>query len=244
MRHEARGFIPLEARSSGAADTKRVLPLTGFTLIELMVVLAIIVVITAIAITSQSAFNKSIILANTAYDVALTLRSAESYGLGSRAAGTVANAGYGVHFERGTPNTITLFADLYPGPGPSSANNCHPVSDPNVPSALPGNCRYDASQGERVTSFLLGNGITVSDFCVHNNGWSCATTGNQSLSSLDIVFSRPNPDPFISWNGQVYFVTSPPTDAACMTLTSPSGGFRYVSVAASGEITANDTSCP
>ena len=45
----------------------------GFTLIELMVVLAIIVVITTVVLTSQSSFNKSLILANTSYDIALSL---------------------------------------------------------------------------------------------------------------------------------------------------------------------------
>ena len=47
----------------------------GFTLIELLIVLAIIATVTTIALSSQSNFNKTLILANTAYDIALTLRS-------------------------------------------------------------------------------------------------------------------------------------------------------------------------
>lgn len=210
----------------------------GFTLIELMVVLAIITVITTIAITSQSEFNRSVILANTAYDVALTLRSTETFGLGSRAAGATANAGYGMHFDRSLPGEFTVFADTYPGPSTSSV--CHPTLDASAPSAQPGNCIYDPEQGERIITYKLNNGITISNFCTYALGsWSCAT-GN--LSTLDIVFSRPNPDPFVSVNGQ--YSSSYPVTQTCLAFTSTGGGARYVSVAASGAITATATSCP
>ncbi|MDE2021325.1 MAG: type II secretion system protein [Patescibacteria group bacterium] len=210
----------------------------GFSLVELLVVLAIMVIITTIALTSQSAFNKTLILANTAYDVALTLRSAETYGLGNRVAGSVANAGYGIDFQKATPGSFILFADTSPQSSNSTA--CHPNPDPSAPNARPGNCVYDAGSGEKVTSYALGNGITISDFCAYQlSVWSCASGG---LSSLDIIFSRPNPDPFISVNGS-YSTVSPAT-RACLTLSSPQGGLRFISVGASGEITANAASCP
>lgn len=199
-----------------------------------MVVLAIIVIITAIAFTSQSSFNKSLILANTAYDVALTIRGAETYGIGSRAAGLAVNAGYGVNFSKASPGQFTLFSD-------TQGSGCHPVT--GMPSDLPGNCVYDGVN-ERVTTYSLGNGITVKDFCAEQSSgsWDCATTGNTALSSLDIVFARPNPDPFISENGA--YASSPGIIAACLTLSSTAGGARYVTVNASGAITANAVSCP
>lgn len=197
-----------------------------------MVVLAIIVTVTAITLSSQSSFNKTLVLANTAYDIALTLRSAETYGIGSRARGGVANAGYGVHFEKATPESFTLFADSQPAP---NAANCHglPEGGALAPDAKPGNCTYDGpSSGEKVATYILGNGITVGDFCAYAFGsWSCAREG---LAALDIVFARPNPDPFINIQGT----------KACLTVSSPHGGSRFVSVAASGEITANAPSCP
>ena len=214
----------------------------GFTLIELLVVLAIMVIITSVVLTSQSSFNKTLILANTAYDVALTLRSAETYGLGNRVAGTVANAGYGLDFQKATPGSFTLFADTYP---PPSSTGCHPATDPTAPNARPGDCVYEANQGEKVTEYALGNGITVSDFCAYTPNtlsWSCANSGNQALSVLDIIFSRPNPDPFMSVNG-AYSASSPVTEA-CLTLSSPQGGSRFISVGASGEINATALSCP
>ena len=206
-----------------------------------MVVLTIIVVITMVVLASQSSFNKTLVLANTAYDVALTLRSAETYGLGSRAFGTTVNAGYGVHFESGTPNSFTLFADTYPSPSTSSV--CHPISDVSAPNAQSGNCSYESGQGEKVMLYTLGNGITISDFCAYAlGGWSCALAHGGGLTSLDIVFARPNPEPFMSVNGS-YSSTFPVTDA-CITLSSPQGGAQYIYVGSSGRITANAPPCP
>ncbi|TSC71255.1 MAG: Protein containing Prepilin-type cleavage/methylation, N-terminal domain [Parcubacteria group bacterium Gr01-1014_49] len=204
----------------------------GFTLIELMVVLAIIVTITTITLSSQSSFNKSIILANTAYDVALTLRSAEIYGLSGRAVGGTSVAGYGLHFQKAVPGSFMLFADTSPAP---NASNCHglPAGGASAPDAKPGNCTYDT--GEKVMDYNLGNGITVSDFCAYSFGaWACAYAQGGGLTELDIVFSRPNPEPFINVNGT----------RACIALSSPQGGARFVSVGASGEITADASSCP
>ena len=209
----------------------------GFTLVELMVVLAIMVVITGVVLTSQSSFNRTLVLANTAYDIALTLRSAEPRGLGSRVTSSASNAGYGVHFETGTSNMFTLFADIYPVP--SSSSPCHPKVDPTTPDALPGDCVYEVNQGEWVLDYTLGNGITISDFCAYTSGWSCTSGGN--ITSLDIVLSPPNADPFMSVNGSYnssFLVTK-----ACITVTSPQGGSRFVSVAGTGEITANASSC-
>lgn len=207
-----------------------------------MVVMTIIVVITGIALTSNSSFNKTLIVSNAAYDVALTLRSAESYGLSSRAAsGSVVNAGYGLNFKKTSPSSFTFFADTYPAA--STASVCHPVSDASAPSALPGNCAYDATQGEKVITYAIGSGVTIADFCAFSgSSWSCANSNGNSLTSLDIVFARPNPDAFMSVNGA--YSSSLPVTAACIKLTSPQGGTRAVSIISSGSISASATTCP
>lgn len=200
--------------------------------------LAIMTIIMSIVLTSQSSFNKTLILANTAYDIALSLRSAQSYGLGNRITSSVSNAGYGIHFTTG--NSFTLFADTYPAV--DQLGLCHPQADSSTPDARPGNCVYEASYGtnqtERTKDYTLNNGITISNFCAYANGWSCVNGGG--LSSLDIVFARPNQDAFMSVNGSY----SSSLTKACLTITSPQGGFRYVSVASSGAINANATQCP
>lgn len=199
----------------------------GFTLIELMVVLAIIAALSAVVITSQGSFNKTLILANTAYDIALTIRSTQSFGISSRSIIDIMNTGYGVHFQRG--NSFTFFADT----NLPDENNCHGLpssGDINAPDAKPGNCVYDGG-GEFVNTYTLGNGITVDDFCVDD---SCDHT------SLDIVFMRPNPDAFIYADGSSAISYA----RACLTVVSPQGGEKYVSVSKSGQIIANAPSCP
>lgn len=211
-----------------------------------MVVLSIITVLTGVVLSSQSSFNKSIVLANTAYDIALTLRSAETYGLSSRGfssggALVSSSAGYGLHFGTGSPGSFILFADAYP---PVGTPGCHvaPSGGPSdAPDAKPGNCAYDGTS-EKVSDYMLGNGIVISDFCAYTNGNPlCAVAHSGGISSLDVVFARPSSSPFISTDG-VYSPASPAT-AACITVKSPQGGFRYISIAASGQIIANADSC-
>ena len=204
----------------------------GFTLTELMVVLAIIATITTVTLSSQSSFNKTLVLANTAYDIALALRTAETYGVGNRAIGGIVNAGYGIHFQKATPDSFTLFSDSQPAP---NVNNCHglPVGGETAPDAKPGDCTYDGlGSGEEVTTYTLGNGMLVSDFCVYTFGsWSCAS---ENLLTLDIVFARPNPDPFINIQGT----------KACIAVSSPQGDSRFIAVSTSGAITVDASSCP
>ncbi|HUY05374.1 MAG TPA: type II secretion system protein [Candidatus Paceibacterota bacterium] len=224
-------------RSSEASAGRKTF--RGFTLIELLVVLAIITVISGIIFTSQSTFNKTLILANTAYDVALSLRSAETYGLGGHAMSAVPT-GYGLHFDKAAPGSFLLFADSNPAPSTSSV--CHTITDPTALDAQPGDCAYKAGLDTLVTSYTLGNNITISDFCAYPSSGSklCASLGN--LSTLDIVFARPNPDPLMSANG--LYSSIAPVTSACLTITSPLGGSKYVSVEASGDIVANAAACP
>lgn len=210
----------------------------GVTLVELLVVLSIIGILTAVVVTSQSTFNKTILLSNTAYDVALAMRSAETYGLGSRVAqGGVTNSGYGIHFDRASPKTFLLFADTYETP--DAANQpyvCHAQgTEIDSPDHVPGDCSYTSGKDVAVTPYALGNGMTVSSILVYAAGvWS--TT---SLDSLDIVFARPNTEVYFAPGGEYMQSVS----AACITITSPQGGLRYVRADRTGNITVNSSSC-
>lgn len=195
----------------------------GFTLIELMVVMAIIGVVSSIVISNQGSFNKSIILANAAYDVALSLRSVESYGVGGRVAGNITNAGYGMHFQSASPESFILFADI--AGGASCAGE--------KPDCKIGDHMYTSGSDQFMQTYTLGNGVTISRLCAYS-GISCS-----AVSSLDIVFTRPNPEAFVTDGAGASYARG-----ACLTLTSPQGGFRYVAVTSSGQITASATSCP
>ncbi len=210
----------------------------GFSLIELVVAAAIITVIALIVITNQSSFNNSTELTNAAYDVALSVRSAESYGLGSRVSGGgVSNAGFGIHFPQPPTNTYALFADT----NPPSSSSCHglPPGGAGAPDAKYGDCVYQSS--EKVSAYTLGNGITISGVCIYQAASSVCHPINSGDGTLDIVFARPNPDVFFSTGGT--YSPSPVIQSACLTLSTQSGTHRYVSVTQYGAVLASATPC-
>jgi prepilin-type N-terminal cleavage/methylation domain-containing protein len=151
----------------------------GFTLIELLVVLVIISVMTFLLLIQQSKFDSSTVLRSLAYNIALSVRQAQVYGVSVKenalGTGTFAQ-GYGLYFDpsAANQNSYKLFADL---------NN---------------NGRYDS--GEETSIFQTNNGYVLSEVCVTRSSdgaklcsGSDDTSGTR-ISTLAILFNRPNPD--------------------------------------------------
>jgi prepilin-type N-terminal cleavage/methylation domain-containing protein len=117
----------------------------GFSLIELMVVTAIFVILSAVVLTSNSRFGSVIILRNLAHDIALAIREAQVYGIAVRGFGgggvNQFGAGYGMHFSPGTG--YELFADL---------------NNDGIWSA-----------GETVTATTIVGGFTIAGLCAPEN---------------------------------------------------------------------------
>lgn len=176
--------------------------LRGFTLVEMMVVLVIITVISTVAIMGQSAFNRSLILTDTAYTIAFSIREAQNYGLSSRVANSLYNAGYGIRFSTVTPKAYTLFADTSPtSPGSTQSGLCPGHTQPSTsPDSHPGDCIYDpsANPAELVRSYSLNRGFTIYQFCgtevVSPYATKCSTT---HFETMHISFMRPATDAVI-----------------------------------------------
>ncbi len=84
----------------------------GFTLVELLVSIAIFTVITSMAVYSHAQFNGSVLLTNLAYEIGLSVRQAQFYGISVRQnASSGFDSGYGVHFDLSTPTSYILFED-------------------------------------------------------------------------------------------------------------------------------------
>ena len=211
----------------------------------MIIVMAIIGIITVVVITSQGTFNKSLVLSNAAYDLALTIRSTQSYGLGGRVStGLISNTGYGLHFTAGgAVKSFTRFADSYPAT--AIATNCHgvPITGATSPDAKIGDCAYQPLRDSATTTITFNHGVTVSRICAINTAGTryCSSGGDSPLSGLDISFVRPDPAPFFARGGVGY---DPSIRRACVTLVSLQGGERTVSVNSTGEIDANAPSCP
>lgn len=203
-------------------------PARGFTLVEMLVVLAIIVIITTIALVGQSNFNKSLILTETAYNVALSIRESQSYGLSTRTFGGIQNAGYGVRFSLASPTTYTTFSDVHPAAPGTDTPRCPGHSERNAsnPEARPGNCYY-SNASELIRTYTLARGYRITSFCGTTAGGTQTCSG-WTLTNLDIVFLRPNTETIITGNNatqaftKASIIIQPPEGGAerCITVTS------------------------
>jgi prepilin-type N-terminal cleavage/methylation domain-containing protein len=147
----------------------------GFTLLELMIVVAIMAIMTAIVLFDGRGLNSSLLLSNTAYEMGLLVREAQTYGLGSRGTGDVAadfNYQQGIHVEQALPNQVVLFAD--------KNNDNH----------------YNGSgSGEeiQVYSINIDRAGQILKICVPVAATPSDTTCT-AVASADILFKRPNPE--------------------------------------------------
>jgi len=188
----------------------------AFTLVEMLVVMGIFVVVTSVTLASNSRFGGNITLETLAYDIALSVRQAQVYGIAVRRSdlGTSAfDRAYGVHFNMASPQTYQLFADLYPGDGLYS---CPTPSDPNT-------C-------ELVQNTTMQGGFSIVDLCVRpiNQPEMCSSTSG--FSKVNIVFKRPEPDAFIRTDGVTTY------EQARIVLGSPQGTRADVLVELAGQI--------
>ncbi len=218
----------------------------GFTLVEMLVVLSIVLVLSTIMITGQSTFNRSLLLSDTAYTIAFSIREAQTLGLSSRVFSSVQNAGYGIRFDAYTPSSYIQFSDIYPAsPGNSQSGICPGHAGiAGSPDARPGNCIYDpyypptVTVDELVRTYTLNRGFYVSAFCgTSAQGQKCSTT---DFDTLDIVFMRPSTNAVII--GKRSSTLTQLSDAY-IRLKSPDGlSERCIFVTKVGQVAVN--ACP
>lgn len=216
----------------------------GFTLVEMMVVLAIIVIVTVIALLGQSSFNRSLVLTETAYTIAFSIRQAQFLGISSRTVGGVADAGYGVYFASGVTGNYKLFADTVPGRTNNiqSSSICPGHTVGSGPEAKPGDC-IRGSQSEEVTTYTLNNGFKIARFCGIESSGLERCSGD--IDSLNVMYLRPNTQSLITGTrgGTRYPFTS-----ARIHVTSPDGqAERCITVSKAGHVAVvmkGETGCP
>jgi len=154
----------------------------GFTLIELVVSIAIFAAMTALVMARYGSFNQNTLLTNMAYDMALSIRTAQSYGVSVKSADGINNnfnSAYGIHFDASPSKSATFTFFL----------------DKNKTGV------YDPTGGlEDITTYTLTSGAKILSICLASSvpDTSCNTGSDQNLSNssqtLDITFRRPNPD--------------------------------------------------
>ncbi len=207
---------------------------SGFTLIEMLVVVAIFTIISAVALFNQTKFSSDMVITNLAYEVALEVRQAQTYGIGVRGSsngGSNFQYGYGVHFGQDNKSFL-LFAD----------QNLVPSSIKYV---------YDSAGDSLVDTFHLPGGNTIAEICYNQSSALAPGSGptapncykNLTSHSLDISFVRPNPEARTVLDGDVTVDVAP----VYIILRSALGDkCKTVKVYSTGQIsvTPNNTPCP
>ncbi len=197
---------------------KKVLKNRGFTLIELVVSIGIFALMTGILLSKYGNFNNSVILTNLAYDVAITIRTAQSYGIDVKGVENPNNNNqveynnpYGVYFDRSNidkSKQMIFFADFN------------------------GNDKYNSGSNEEINTYILKRGMYISALCAGSSSSDCST----NRTKLNILFKRPDPKAIISNDENC------PIDCnyGRIELTSVDGSKKYVEVRSTGQISVTD----
>lgn len=192
----------------------------GFTLVELIICVAIFVFLTGLVVTKYSTFNSSILLTNLAYDVALTVRTAQSYGLNVRSipgtSGTpysnTYDSPFGVNMPVRTGNltfgtSIDLFADTSPTGGDGIYT---PTADALITTSAfkNGMMFWGACAGQGKCGGAAGTWCTTDSqgyygagavSCPNTStGVSSCTTGVHFLKTMSTTYKRPDPTAIIT----------------------------------------------
>jgi prepilin-type N-terminal cleavage/methylation domain-containing protein len=192
----------------------------GFSLIELLLVVAIISIISTVVLVSNNKYGGSVLLQNLAYDIALSIRQAQVYGISVRGNNSGSpntfNIGYGMHFSMSDPTHYDLFADL---------------------GATPDGLFTNASENVPPSPYAIGRGYKISELCapagtkLSDNSYNC-NSPCPSSQRLDIVFKRPEPDAYIRACG----ASTPLQESARIVVSSPRGDLLSIVVEATGQI--------
>src|SRR3989344_4960036 len=177
----------------------------GFTLFEMIVVTAIIAVITATILAEYPEMGSRFSLSRIAREISLSLRQAQTYGLGVPEVSAVNNIfpPYGFYIKpvQGSDNSFVIFGDFCDSQGYCSsptryAGNGDNFFNPLVISFVGQNGNVECGGPcERLEELRITKEVIVSDICVVDANRSCWSDG--SLEELHITFRRPDPEAHI-----------------------------------------------
>lgn len=159
----------------------------GFTLIELIVVVAIMTVISVIAMFNNSSLNSGVLLSNTAYEASLIIRDAQVSSLGARVLSLEDNnattSNQGVYFNTLEPQSIIFFVDV-------NNNNEYDVSDKGQVYEI------NSRAGKILSICKTVNPNSVSDSVNVCHVVGSDSSGLENISDVNIIFKRPNPEAY------------------------------------------------
>ena len=215
-----RGLAPLhpsEKTSGGGCvvDTtnsvtsfKKAHHVTGFTLVELLVSIAIIIIVTSMVLLRYDKFDSTILLKNAAYDVALTLREAQMRSVSAVRGGPLFEAKhpYGVTFTPGTTAGKEYVTFRY----------ASSTDDPYYDVAEP-----DPDVASEVGRSTIDRSMYICAVCaVDSGGDECG------INRLDVSFRRPEFRAFFHADG--YGGAQSNINGGKIVVKSPKGSEEFV----------------
>jgi prepilin-type N-terminal cleavage/methylation domain-containing protein len=203
--------------------TKKTSPHRGFTLVEMIVSVAIFVMLTSVLLFNYNNFNSRLNLDILAHQIAQWNRDTQVSAMSVRPSRTSVNSfsGFGLHFDRTTPTSFIYFADLdgdkrYDAPGAGKK------------------CGDTGEECEKVINILKGNRIeTICGLTAPAHAQGACPTGLEAVQMFDIVFTRPNPDARVTGvvSGTPYQYSH-----ADITVTTPNKYRRTIQVWTTGQV--------
>ncbi len=209
----------------------------GFAFVELIISIAIFTFIATAMLISFSRLQGDVSLTNLAYDTALNIRQAQSYGVqvkGRVLGGNLSyDSGYGVRFATDSTQEFALFADdPLTGGCVGYDRKCSGVSLASC-----------AGSDQLVKNYKIVNWNSIQKFCAIDNSnieYCSDTVGGNHIDYLDISFLRPRQDAFIrtSLNGaNACGIPTLPYKSAYIRFISSKGKIKTVNVTVTGQIT-------
>jgi prepilin-type N-terminal cleavage/methylation domain-containing protein len=214
-------FASLQPPTSMVTKIRRIAQ-SGFTLVEMLAVIGIIMLVSGVVLANNNKWGGQVSLQNLAYDIALSIREAQVFGISVQRFQNedLFLKGYGMYFSTASPDVYVLFGER--------------VNENGI-----------LDTGETVQSTTLQSGYTIAHLFVTKDGVETATG---TVRALNITFRRPEPDAYIlkatdSTTDSLIFDDdggfSPAAainEQARIVVRSPRGDLRSIIVSVNGQI--------
>ena len=209
----------------------------GFTLIELLICVSIFIIMTALLVAKYGNFNQSTLLTDTAYDIALALHTAQSYGLSVKDSST--GCGFNPMDPSATQFDCAYGVDFYASTaaGSGQCGQTSPTPSDYMHLTLFTDLNLDhicTSNDSVVNTYTISRGAFISGICVSSPGSSTCTAVSDP-ADLDVTYQRPYPDATICLNGR----SCGEYNYAQVTLQASDGSTRTIGIYQNGQIVVN-----
>jgi len=198
---------------------------SGFTLVELLVTIVIFVILTGVVLVNSNSFDNSVLLNNLGYDVALTIKQAQSFGVNVKEDNSgVFSSSYGVYFntdtgDSGSLTNFVLFSDINGDKVyfEKDVSVCPTGADEDLECIQ----KYSMRNGTRITSICAVDKDSINNECVEK-------------AALSVIFTRPSLEAKIY--GDEPNSSKNPAQYAKITLSSSNNSTTSVVVTSAGQV--------